>query len=548
MPEEQLDPGQGLTLALSEDGCKLLAIYTPVECKVPFDDAWLKQKIADEGFEKLFLFNEAVFQLAKKYTAASEAFTLEIGEIRDATITVDVTADRMSATLTVTPAYGGTDVTREQISQLLDEHQIKFGILEEAIDDIIAAGETQQQLIAQGREPINGEDGRLQCLINTARERHPLLDEHDVANYRELGGIVTVHPGEPLMQRISPTPGEPGSNVLGQEITSKPGMEAMFASQLKGATTDPNDASILIAEIIGQPVIVDHGVEVEPTITIEAVNISTGNVDFEGTVNVTEDVQAGMHIRATGDIHIGGTVEAAVLEAGGNIVIEGGIIGHGEVHLRHIGDGQSTIGHAKCGATFSARFVENAVIEAGDSIQVADFVMQSELTAVNQIMVGAPGTNKGHIIGGRAEATLLVQTASLGSQAGAKTTVLVGINPRLHEQVKQIDKAFQAKVQELDEVVKLLTFLNNHPEKATPEIRTKAESTRVALLEALQQLTDEKSELEQQLKLVGNARIVVGKTVFGGVQIEIGGKIRKMNSEHEAGTFLLNEEGEIEYL
>jgi uncharacterized protein (DUF342 family) len=174
--------------------------------------------------------------------------------------------------------------------------------------------------------------------------------------------------------------------------------------------------------------------------------------------------------------------------------------------------------------------------------------MQSELTAVNQIMVGAPGTNKGHIIGGRAEATLLVQTASLGSQAGAKTTVLVGINPRLHEQVKQIDKAFQAKVQELDEVVKLLTFLNNHPEKATPEIRTKAESTRVALLEALQQLTDEKSELEQQLKLVGNARIVVGKTVFGGVQIEIGGKIRKMNSEHEAGTFLLNEEGEIEYL
>lgn len=546
MSDEQLAQGEGINLALSEDGHKLLAIYTPSGNRVIFDSEWLKQKIAAEGFEHLYLYEDGPARLVKQYTTASEPFTLEIGEVRDAAVTVDIAADRMSATLTVTPPYGGACVTREQISQVLDEHQVKFGILEEAIEQIIAAGEAQNQLIAQGREAVNGEDGHLQCLIDTAKERRPRLDEHGIANYRDLGGIVTVHPGERLMQKFPSTPGEPGANVLGQEIAPKPGMEAMFASKLSGATTDPSDASFLIAEIIGQPVIVDHGVEVEPTITIEAVDIASGNVDFEGTVNVTEDVQAGMHIRATGDIHVGGTVEAAVLEAGGNVVIEGGIIGHGDV--RHfIDDGKSAIGRVKCGASFSARFVENAVIEAGDSIQVSDFVMQSELTAVNQILVGAPGTGKGHIIGGRAEATLLVQTAVLGSQAGAKTFVVVGTNPNLHEQVKQINKTFEAKVKELDEVIKLLTFLDKHPEKATPEIRAKADGTRVALLEATQQLMKDKYDLEQQIKLTTNAKIVVSKTVFGGAQVEIGNKIFKMNSEHEGGTFLLNEEGEIEY-
>lgn len=546
MGDEPLVPGEGLNLALSEDGHKLLAGYTPTANKVAFDSEWLKQKISTEGFEHLFLHEDALTSLVKQYAAASEPFTLEIGEVRDASVSVDIAADRMSATLTVTPPYGGASITREQITQALEEHQVKSGMLEEAIDEIIAAGEAKNQLIAQGREAVNGEDGRLQCLIDTAKERHPRLDEHGIANYRDLGGIVTVHPGERLMQKLPPTPGEPGENVLGQEIAPKPGMEAMFASKLDGATPDPSDVSFLIAEIIGQPVIVDHGVKVEPTITIEAVNISTGNVDFEGTVNVAEDVQAGMHIRATGDIHVGGTVEAAILEAGGNVVIEGGIIGHGDVQ-HAVNDGKSAIGRVKCGASFSSRFVENAIIEAGNSIQVSDFVMQSELTAVNQILVGAPGAGKGHIIGGRAEATLLLQAAILGSQAGAKTLVVVGTNPHLHEQLKHLEKTFETKVKELDEIIKLLTFLDKYPEKATPEIRAKAEGTRVALLEATQQLMKDKYDLEQQLKLTVNARIVVGKTVFGGAQVEIGNKSLKMNTEHEGGTFLLNEEGEIEY-
>ena len=41
----------------------------------------------------------------------------------------------------------------------------------------------------------------------------------------DLGGIVTVHQGERLMQKHPPTPGEAGENVLGQVIPAKPGKE-----------------------------------------------------------------------------------------------------------------------------------------------------------------------------------------------------------------------------------------------------------------------------------------------------------------------------------
>ena len=295
------------------------------------------------------------------------------------------------------------------------------------------------------------------------KERHPHLDERGIADYHDLGGIVTVRQGERLMQKIPPTPGEDGENILGQVIPAKPGKEAMFAPQLKGALVDPEDPAFLIAEIAGQPLLVNNGMTVEPTITFATVDLTTGNMDFEGTVNISGDVHAGMSIRATGDIHVGGTVEAAMLDAGGDVVVKGGVIGHGEVHEHPDANKKSMIARVHCGASFSARFVENASIEVGDSIMVDELVMQSELAAVNQIVVGKPGSGHGRIIGGLVEATLLVQAATIGSPAGVKTRVIVGTNPYLHEKLRQASKQLEAKSKELDEVVKLIKFIEGHP-------------------------------------------------------------------------------------
>lgn len=283
---------------------------------------------------------------------------------------------------------------------------------------------------------------------------------------------------------------------------------------------------------------------VEPTVTLARVDLTSGNIDFDGTVNISGDVRAGMSVRATGDIHVGGTVEAAILEAGGNVVIQGGVIGHSEMHEHPAEARKSMIARVRCGASFSARFVENASIEVGDSIMVDELVMQSELAAVNQILVGKPGSGRGRIIGGVAEATFLVQAATIGSPAGVKTRVIVGVNPYLHEKLRQADRLLEDKHKELDDVVKLIRFIEDHPDRIKPEIRQKAENTFQALLDVIEMTRQDKDELARQLELSEEARVVAEKVLFGNVQVKIGVKVFRVDLQRDRGAFSLRE-GEI---
>jgi hypothetical protein len=545
MDEVQDTQVQALTLSITEDSRKLLASFTPADNLAPIDLDTLKQFIAEAGYAQLFLSEPALAQLIKQHATATEPFSLEIGEVRDAAAAVEVSADKMSAWLTVTPPCGGAAVTREQIDRALTAKGVAAGLMDRAIDQVLTDGIADRILIAQGREVVHGEDGRLQCLIPMVKDRHPHLDEHDIADYRDLGGIVTVHQGERLMQKHPPTPGEAGENVLGQVIPAKPGKEAMYSPQLKGAMVDPEDPAFLIAEIPGQPVEVSHGMTVEPTVTLQTIDLSTGNLDFDGTVNVTGDVHAGMSIRASGDIHVGGTVEAATLDAGGDVIVKGGIIGHGEVHDHPDERQKANIARIRCAGSCSALFIENASIETGDSILVDDLVMQSELAAINQIMVGKPGSGKGRIIGGLTEATLLVQTTVIGSPAGVRTRVMVGSNPYLNDKLKRTTHFLETKTKEMEEVVKLLTYVKSHPERMPAGILAKAENTQMALMLDMETLQEEKEQFELELVLAADAKVVAEKTVFGGVQVEIGGQIHHVEIQRGGGSFTLGEDGII---
>lgn len=534
--------GSGISLALSEDGRKLMAIVAPPGDAPPLDLALLRQEIAAQGFGQLFLVDAALNQLLKQRASASEPFTLEIGEVRDAEVSIDVSPDRMTALLNIKPPCGGSSVNAEQIQKALSDKKIVTGILTDAIEQAVVAGIAEKLPVALGRPAVDGEDGRLECLVEMVKTRKPHLDDKGQADYRDLGGILMVHQGQRLMCKHPPTPGENGENIFGESIAAKPGKDIMFTQQLKGASIDPQDPAILVAEIAGQPVMVNYGMAVEPTITLPTVDLTSGNIDFDGTVNISGDVHAGMSIRATGDIHIGGTVEAASLEAGGDVSVKGGIIGHGEVHEQPGKADKSQIARVRCGASCSALFVENASIEVGDSILVDKLVMQSELIATNQIVVGKPGTGKGNIIGGLVEATLLVQAGEIGSDSGIRTRIMVGTNPYLHENHKHAQAALKGKNHELEELEKLIAFIAAHPERITPEIRQKAEKTHTMLGQEIESALQKLEEISQEIELAAEAKVVVEKTVFSNVQIEIGGKIHRVEIERGKGAFVRKED------
>lgn len=532
----------GLVFRIDQDGETLLADFTPVEHWHPIDIPEIRRALAYQRLDTAQLDEEALDALSKEYGESLKPFTLPIGKCINAEVEITVEPDDMSAYLTVIPPCGGKNVTREQILDALKKNGVVEGILDADIEVIVATGVADRQCVARGIAAINGTDAQFKSLVPEIGANGLQVDEHGVVDYRELGLFITVSIGDPLMERIPATSGTPGKNVRGAIIPAKPGKNYGFAKGLKGTTYAPRNYDMLVAEIAGQPILVTRGVKVEPTLSVRGVDLSTGNLDFEGSVNISSDVKSGMKIKVTGDLIIGGTVEAAEIHADGNITIRGGIIGQGEKAPE--GNTRHDVAKISCGGTLSALFVENAHVKAGDSIMIGEVAKQSELVATNHIVVGKEGSRKGHIVGGVARATQFIKAMVLGSPAGLHTEVHTGLNPVLHSSINSLEIKLEKLYREQEELQRVFTFAKENPTRVRPEILQKAENTQEKLELDIGMLEEEKTALETRLSLTANAKVIISKQIFGGSMIHIGHKMWQTADDKPGGTFRIMD-GEI---
>ena len=525
-----------LTFRLNEDN-KLLAVFEPEVYKVALDAAAIKEMLVQQNLSDLFLDEKALSRLVQMYNNTNAGFVLEIGERRDGEFTITVAKDKMSAWLTLTPAYGGAPVTFEQIRQSLKEKGIVSGLITSAeIEAVLKEGHATDYLIAQGMPPVPGLDAQFHSLVPEMQERRPQINEHGIADYRNLGNLILVKQGDPLMRRTLPTEGKKGKNILGQILTPKPSQNTPFASDLKGATFDPDDCDLLVSSIIGQPLLIPNGVMVSPTITVPKVDISTGNLSFDGTINILGDVMEGMKVYALNDIFIGGTVEAAELEAGGNISIKGGVIGNSDTNSSLAA---SAGGKISCKGSVSVRFAKYFNIVAGTNIVIEEYSMNNQLTAMNQILVGKPGGKKGLIIGGTARAMMLVQAASVGSDVGIKTYIQAGLNPHTQEQLNAIDREIETNGKNQDDIKKIITFIENNPEKDKNGLLNKARRTLDKLTTEIAQHQAIRESLLAEISFAEYAKVVVDHTLCTGVEVRIGDQTWKAKEERGKTVFRL---------
>jgi hypothetical protein len=459
---------------------------------------------------------------------------------RDASMQVLVDPEGMEAYLHLRAAEGGgAPITRDAVLAALADQGVTEGILDDDIDSALAAGLAEGTVIARGQPPFHGADGYLESLVPEVRSRVPRVDETGHTDYRDLGAIQVVHAGEALMRRHPPTPGTPGRSLLGRVLPARPGKEVMFAAKLEGAVPAPGDPNLLQAAITGQPVAVRGGMMVEPVYRLASVGTGSGNIEFEGSVVVEGDVAAGMRVRATGDIEVGGVVENATLEAGGSVVIKGGAMGS-------LGRKSGGEHHIRCGGCFNAAYVQQARIEAGDSIFVDDLVMQGELSAVNHIRVGHQ--RRGHIVGGTLQATLSITAKVIGSPNRARTTLEIGVNPLMHQQLLALAKDRDGKETQLLEVSKLLDLADRVPGKLPPAMVAKARATAAALSAAIAELREAQEDLTRKIDLSLTARVVAEQAIHEGTEVILGGQRYRVAGEHAAFVVGLDGNGVLDHL
>lgn len=503
LPDEQ-----GLSFRFDLTSRSLMANFQPVPDAAPIDEEWLRATLGAMGWGQLRYDPDAIADLLRHYAHGEPFADLSLAQCVDAALEIFVSADKLTAQVSLRRPEGGEALSVLKVMERLAEKGICEGLLPDAIAEVVAAGEASERPVALGSPPVDGQDGWLECLLPATRSRVPRVDEAGNVDYRDLGDILAVHAGEPLMRRHAPTPGEDGIDVLGQVIPAKAGKDARFASKLPGTTCAPDDADLLLAKVGGQPVVVPDGMIVEAVYTVESVNAATGNIRFDGSVVIKGDVMAGMTVQASGDIEVGGVVEAAMVDAGGCIVIKGGAIGsvahNAKLYLR-------------CGGSFSAGYASQARVVAGDSIYVDDVAMACDLAAENAIRLG--GVKRGHLVGGKARASYAISAKVIGSPTQVKTVLEIGAHAAADKALHDIVQQREMHESQLFELSKVLDVARKVPGKIPVEKVELARKMAASLTVTILGLREQQSALEQQIERARRARVVAERAFFEGVEI-----------------------------
>lgn len=517
---------QGLVFVEHDD--KLLAQVQAAADRPPLDEQTLRTLLSQAGYSHWFLLEAALATLVARYNSVPTEFEMTVAERRDGSFMLDVAQDASCAWVNVVPAHGGKALARDDIARALEGAGVIFGIDEAAFQLVCDATEPTRVLVATGVAAVHGEDAQFKKLIDLARDRAPKVNAQGLIDFREHGDIPSVEPGTPLMQRIPATAGVEGRDVRGTTLPATPGHDHPFADKLSGVTLDSDDPNVLVAALKGQPVYVDHGVMVEQVLALGNVDMDCGNITYDGSARIEGDVLSGMKVHVTGDITVTGTVEGGELEAGGNVLVGAGIIAHAKV---------------RASGSVSARFVENSQIQAGTVIAIDDMVLQSELQALNQILIGVKSPQRGRLVGGSARSMMLIQTPLLGAESSGVTSVQVGVNPVLEARYQELEQIIEKQSADQENLKKVVKHLMQHGDPKGMLPRAKASWQHAVQLWA--HSIKEKDELEQQLALVNDARVAIGLGVAGTVDLMFGKHARRLQRNFDAGVFSVDEAGHI---
>jgi len=517
----------------------LRASFDPTQSPVRPNLATFKQALQTGGYDEYYLDDAAIDSFILNCAAAVESVVADIGGRRNASFSVEISEDLMSAWLTLSPAQGGNPVG-VQVHDALRDKGIIFGIAHAELNAALARGWCDHALVAQGEPPVSGAAGRFEVLFGLDDKATQTINENAKVRFSDLSHLLLVHANDPLMRIYPPVQGKAGKDIKGQIVPAQMLPDLKFGVDLQGSTQDRSDPNLLVALHAGQPVQVKDGVIVNPVISVQHVDLSTGKIQFEGTVHVEGDVKAGMSVNVSGDVIVNGMVESAEIIAGGNVAVKGGVIGRAEkkAGTQQLAD---TAAKIKCAGSVQALFMENVHVEAGNSIELEQNARQCELIARNEINVGKSGAKGGQIIGGHAQAAMMIQADVIGTNVATKTTIQVGVDPYLEEQISKKQNIINRKIADLDQVLKLIVYFERNPQKNIDGVANKVEEKRVQQLLEIDLLTQEMTDLAAQLELIEKACVKVGKIIHDGVEIQIGKQVWQVREETGGGVYRLRD-------
>lgn len=478
-----------------------------------------KQRIA----EKRAMLEAQGEEAAKAAADTPEEQLVEVGT----SCRVYLSANGMQAWVMLIPPSDPDDLfDRAMVDAALKEAKVVNGISDDAVEYIVTHRPYFTLIpVACGTPVQEGENGRVIEHFSRQLTRSVKVDNDGVADYRALNYIQTVNEGDVICDIVPPKPGAPGVRVDGATATPAPVKAAVAPAGKNTKVSD--DGTQVVAEKTGHLEYDGTKFSVKVLLDIPGdVDYSTGNLDYNGDIHIHGDVRGTFAVKATGNIIIDGLVEAAKVEADGDVLVSCGVLGDGNAEII-------------CGGDLRAKYLESCTAYVGKSV-FADCVMSSQVYCDETIQIM---NGRGAIIGGSIVAGKLIKAKIVGTDSGRKTDLELGaqtyIKMKHGKEIEELKKAM-AEQARLDRDI---TFLekkhklqekqsNEGPDEVTDQRLAAALLSRNAVNARIEELTKVQKEIEEKKPDLAKCRFECG-TVYPPTMLLIGGAIWKFEEKKD---------------
>ncbi len=455
------------------------------------------------------------FIVLKEAIARGNHQPVVIGEYKPL-VEIEVSKDRLKAYAKINlsqkdfDAYG-PDRILDEILEAVRSEGIIFGHEWVDIKGRIVLG--MPILIASGKLPINGRDATIR--LYEFKEKKPELIDAGNVNYYHMNLINNVGVGEWVGERVEPTEGIPGKTVYGEIIPPQKGQQLPLDYDGESLTTFFDEAAgitILRAKFAGAIEIEKGRIFVRKYLTIpDSVSFETGNIDFDGCVEIHNTINDSFSVVATKDIQVLGAVGIGgvdlVESRDGSIYIKGGIFGKDRAKI-------------VCKGNLYTKFASNCVIECDGIVNIGYYAMNCEISA-KEIIFESPGSK---LIGGQATAVYKISVGEIGSLTGHKTYVNIEGFKRsdIKKEYDLLEAAADKLKDKIDLVKKKLTIYTGAKLNDTNRrIRDLLQSELVKLQEMLKIFIEERGKCIIYMKTKGEGEICVNKRLHANVVIRM---------------------------
>ena len=465
----------------------------------------------------------------------------QVLERKDATIEIKIDDDEMSASAEITTALGGKNLTAKDILSSAQAAGVKKGFVKEGLIRLAQKSITEpegillKEVIAQGKIPINGSDARIKLLVQCAQDRilRPKERDDGTVDMRDLGDIICVRAGEPLAQIIPFTEGVKGYTVKGVLLEPNPGEDIEMTAG-EGTIISPKNKNVLISTLVGLPRSINNGIAIDEVYKLKNVDVTTGHIKFEGSVIIDGDVCEGMKVVAKGDITIGGFVESAYLEAGGDITIIGGIIGKKQ-EVEDLSKSDITMSATiNASGNIFAKYCQYADITC-NTLRINNQLMHSIIDVNDKVWVGSEEKADGKLIAGYINAVNSVHAGTVGATAGSATTIT--FNKKIQEyrqQIIEVEEQLKIETNKTQELKVATNKIKALPKgKAPAEMIKKVVSTYQYHARKMGEILVEKEIIEAQIQTyMTEVYIEATERIYHGVKLNIGDFNERTKREH----------------